>query len=70
MSAGRSELLRLDSEELGRLMRLTAPERAQIYGLAGLDLGERSMIEAEVRARIAGAFRSTTTETKRKGRSS
>ena len=40
-----------------RLMRLPAWERAKVYELAGIGLGEWDMIEAEVRARIAAEFR-------------
>jgi hypothetical protein len=43
--------------EIGRLAKLTAPQRAEFYASANLGLGERSMIEAEVRARIAAEFR-------------
>jgi hypothetical protein len=43
--------------ELNRLVKLTAPERAKLYGLAGIGLAERSMIEVEVRARILAEFR-------------
>ena len=42
--------------DVGRLTRLPAWERAKLYDLANLGLGERSMIEAEVRARIAAEF--------------
>jgi hypothetical protein len=39
-----------------RLMRLPAWERAKLYEIAGIGFAERSMIEAEVRARIARKF--------------
>jgi len=40
-----------------RLIGLPAWERAKVYAAANLGLGERSMIEGEVRARIAREFR-------------
>jgi hypothetical protein len=43
--------------DVERLMELPAWERAKVYELAHIDLGERSMVEAEVRARIARRFR-------------
>ena len=43
--------------ELDRLMKLPAWERAKFYDAANWGLGQRSMIEAEVRARIAREFR-------------
>jgi hypothetical protein len=43
--------------DIERLVKLPAWERAKLYDLANLGLSERSMIEAEVRARIAGEFR-------------
>ena len=36
--------------DIARLLRLPAWERAKVYDLANLGFGERSMIEAEVRA--------------------
>jgi len=42
--------------DVRRLTQLPAWERARLYDLANLGLGERSMIEAEVRARIAAEF--------------
>jgi hypothetical protein len=48
--------LRRFGGDLERLARLPAWERAKIYALADLDLGMRSMIESEVRARIAVEF--------------
>jgi hypothetical protein len=51
--------LRLPRFEPGieRLVKLPAWQRAQVYELAGLDLGERSLIELEVRTRIAREFK-------------
>jgi hypothetical protein len=43
--------------DMARLVRLSAWQRAEVYELANLSLAERSMIEVEVRARIAAAFR-------------
>jgi hypothetical protein len=42
--------------ELNRLVKLTAPERAKLYDVANLSLAERSMVEVEVRARVAAEF--------------
>jgi hypothetical protein len=41
--------------DLDRLVRLTAPERAELYALAGLDLAQREFLEVQVRARICAA---------------
>jgi hypothetical protein len=49
-------LHRCHEPDVRRLVKLTAPERAKVYDAANLGLAERSMIEAEVRARIAGDF--------------
>jgi hypothetical protein len=43
--------------EMERLVRLPAWERAKLYELAELDLGERQMVELGVRARIAAEYR-------------
>ncbi|MEK6328222.1 MAG: hypothetical protein AABM66_11970 [Actinomycetota bacterium] len=42
---------------MARLVKLGAHERSQLYELANLSLAERSMIEVEVRARIAAEFK-------------
>ncbi len=57
MNAHPRQRPRCPDRDMARLVRLTAPERAKLYELAGLGLGERSMIEVEVRARIAAEFR-------------
>ena len=51
----RDDQLRITDFEpdMKRLAKLTAPERAKVYSLAGLDPFEREAVEAEVRARIA-----------------
>jgi hypothetical protein len=49
--------LRLEVDEIERLVKLTAPERAKVYAAANIGLGERRMVEARVRARIASEFR-------------
>jgi hypothetical protein len=59
-ASSRSPQLRLprfEAEEMDRLVKLAAWERAKLYELAGIGFAERSMIEAEVRARIAREFR-------------
>jgi hypothetical protein len=47
---------RADPIEVSRLAKLLAHERAKVYEISGIGLMERSMIEAEVRARIASDF--------------
>jgi hypothetical protein len=47
---------RRSEPDIWRLTQLPAWERAKLYDLANLGLAERSMIEAEVRARIAREF--------------
>ena len=49
--------LSLDPLELENLCRKTAPERAQLYAIAGIGLEERSRIEAAVRETIARRYR-------------
>jgi hypothetical protein len=52
--SGRAEQLQLAGCEpdLERLVTLTAPERAQVYALAELDLAQREYLELQVRAHI------------------
>ncbi len=47
----------LPEEEVERLAKLPAWERAKVYDIAGIGLMERSQIETEIRARIAEDFR-------------
>jgi hypothetical protein len=42
--------------ETERLVGLPAWQRAKLYEIAGIGFAERSMLEAEVRARIAADF--------------
>lgn len=49
--------LLLKEPEMQRLLKLPAWERAKVYEIAGLGLGERSLIELEVRTRIAAQHR-------------
>jgi hypothetical protein len=43
--------------DIERLVNLTAPERAQVYSLAELDLAQREYLELRVRARIRAEAR-------------
>jgi hypothetical protein len=56
---GGAEQRQLDGFEpdLARLVKLTSPERAELYALANLDLAEREYLEVQVRARIRAAVR-------------
>ena len=56
MSRNRLDPADLDHADLERLAKLPAWERAQLYDLADLDLGMRSLVELEVRTRIRAAF--------------
>lgn len=42
--------------DMERLVRLPAWDRARLYEIAGIGFAERSMLEVEVRTRIAREF--------------
>jgi hypothetical protein len=57
--SGRAEQLQLDGCEpdLERLVKLAAPQRAELYAPANLDLGQREFLEIQVRTRIRADVR-------------
>jgi hypothetical protein len=56
VSGGVQERLPHFEPDMERLVKLPAWERAKLYEIAGIGFAERSMLEAEVRARIAAEF--------------
>jgi hypothetical protein len=57
VSGAQQRLPLLNEPDIERLIKLPAWERAKVYEIAGLGLGDRSLIELEVRVRIAAQHR-------------